>query len=534
MKRLLSLLLAIAFCFALAAPSMAASSDVDDAMRAYAEIVAQAENYDFGYSEFQLDSKTFQYAVINLADAKGMPTLLLQMSVSSGMLGFMDSTRVFQYNPSSKTIMAPTNSLTSGVASSGGFRGGIGLCNGQLSTQSWQAMSGEGWIDLYSLINGELESTTIWSGKYDQVPDYLHMETISWKSIDDTADFEAFQVSTALPAAVAVSINGVTVQWTDAAPFIDVNNRTMVPLRAVAEALGLTVDWDGAKREAVFTNGTKTIFFPIDSSVARTGDGGTVQMDTAAVIVNDRTFAPIRYLAECFDYVVDWDGTTRTVLILARGNGFGGYYEKMMDPCGSLNASADLMITAINNPGQYAVVLQQANGFGKIDDAIGVERNGVLEITATYGSRTLYFNFYCIGDYYYLEGTNSNYFIGSSPEGPYLKDRGYLSENDAFLAAIGTKKEGIKMCEMGLLRTPIALYDYDQDGREELLILSYSIDNYSEYLNIFWLDNGEMHWKTDEKVNIGNIEQGQLTTIAEIFTQYGMTYEDAIDHFSIK
>ena len=116
-------------------------------------------------------------------------------------------------------------------------------------------------------------------------------------------------------AAVDVTVNGAAVRWTDAEPFIDENNRTMVPLRAVAEALGLSVGWDGAKREAIFSDGAKTLYFPIGSSTARTGDGGTVQMDTAAVIRNDRTYAPIRYLAEYFGFAVGWDAATKTVLI---------------------------------------------------------------------------------------------------------------------------------------------------------------------------------------------------------------------------
>ena len=116
-------------------------------------------------------------------------------------------------------------------------------------------------------------------------------------------------------AGVNVQVNGEAVQWTDAAPFIDENSRTMVPLRAVAEALGLTVNWDGAAREASFTNGSKTIIFPIGSSAARAEDGSAIQMDTAAVIVNDRTFAPIRYLAEHFGFTVSWDGATKTVVI---------------------------------------------------------------------------------------------------------------------------------------------------------------------------------------------------------------------------
>ena len=112
-----------------------------------------------------------------------------------------------------------------------------------------------------------------------------------------------------------VTVKGEHVTWTDAAPFIDANSRTMVPLRAVGETLGLTVEWDSAAREASFTDGTKTIYFPIDSKTARTSDGSTVEMDTAAVIVDSRTYAPIRYLAQFFGFTVDWDGAARTVII---------------------------------------------------------------------------------------------------------------------------------------------------------------------------------------------------------------------------
>lgn len=134
-------------------------------------------------------------------------------------------------------------------------------------------------------------------------------------------------VGTAVPAAaadVSVTVSGNPVQWTDATPFIDSNSRTLVPLRAVGEALGLNVDWNDSAREAVFSNGEKTIYFPIDKNTARTGDGGTVAMDTSAIIRNDRTYAPVRYLAEYFGYTVDWDGASSTVVI-GRGSGAEPY-----------------------------------------------------------------------------------------------------------------------------------------------------------------------------------------------------------------
>ena len=112
---------------------------------------------------------------------------------------------------------------------------------------------------------------------------------------------------------INVTVNSKTVQWTDARPFIDKNSRTMVPLRAVGEALGLKVDWNDAAKEAIFTNGSKTIYFPINCSYYMTQNGGRVTMDTAAVIVNSRTYAPIRYLAEYFGFTVSWDDSTKTV-----------------------------------------------------------------------------------------------------------------------------------------------------------------------------------------------------------------------------
>ena len=124
-----------------------------------------------------------------------------------------------------------------------------------------------------------------------------------------------YESSSSSTPPVGVTVDGRPVRWTDAAPFIDANSRTMVPLRAVADALGLVVGWDGEKREASFSDGEKTVWFPIDSSTARTSSGAPIAMDTAAVIVSDRTYAPVRYLAEFFGHRVDWDAAAKTVLI---------------------------------------------------------------------------------------------------------------------------------------------------------------------------------------------------------------------------
>ena len=139
-----------------------------------------------------------------------------------------------------------------------------------------------------------------------------------WKqiSIDNNRDGNALLLAANVQygtTGISVTVKGSAVAWSDASPFIDGNNRTMVPLRAVADAMSLEVNWDNDAREASFTDGSKTITFPIDSTAARTSDGNTVRMDTAAVISNNRTYAPIRYLAEFFGYTVGWDAATQTV-----------------------------------------------------------------------------------------------------------------------------------------------------------------------------------------------------------------------------
>ncbi|MBQ9412498.1 MAG: copper amine oxidase N-terminal domain-containing protein [Oscillospiraceae bacterium] len=149
-------------------------------------------------------------------------------------------------------------------------------------------------------------------------------DTWSYNSKSDNTGFAEVRGVTAAsgsqpagdPSAISVVVHGKTVQWTDAAPFIDENSRTMVPLRAVAEAMDLTVSWDGNTREATFSDGyIPSLSFRIGSSTARTSQGSTISMDTAPVILNDRTYAPIRYLAQYYGYQVTWDGNTKTVYL---------------------------------------------------------------------------------------------------------------------------------------------------------------------------------------------------------------------------
>jgi len=93
-----------------------------------------------------------------------------------------------------------------------------------------------------------------------------------------------------------------------------IDGRTVVPVRAVTEALGASVDWNGATRSVTITRGNSTIIMTIDSDIA-TVDAVTTTLDVAPILINDTTMLPIRFIAESFDLDVEWDESSRTVII---------------------------------------------------------------------------------------------------------------------------------------------------------------------------------------------------------------------------
>ncbi len=113
---------------------------------------------------------------------------------------------------------------------------------------------------------------------------------------------------------VKVTVNGKLVQFPDQKPYIDANSRTLVPMRAPMEAMGVKVDWDADKRQAILDNNNTKVVFTIDQKVYQV-NGKNKTMDTQAIIMSGRTCIPIRYAAEAFGATVSWDAPNRTAVI---------------------------------------------------------------------------------------------------------------------------------------------------------------------------------------------------------------------------
>jgi len=112
---------------------------------------------------------------------------------------------------------------------------------------------------------------------------------------------------------VAVTIDGIA-QTFEVAPRI-INNRTMLPLRAIAEALGMEVDHERATNTAILTLDDLTVTHVIGTNVI-TVNGVSATFDVASMIIENRTLVPVRMLAEAIGADVEWEPATRTAVIV--------------------------------------------------------------------------------------------------------------------------------------------------------------------------------------------------------------------------
>ena len=103
----------------------------------------------------------------------------------------------------------------------------------------------------------------------------------------------------------------------DAAPYVDSNWRTMVPIRALAEAFDATVTYDNDDRTVTIEYNEQTIVMTVDESTY-TINGEEAEMDTEAVIKGDRTYVPVRFAAEAMGFTVtalyDQNSSTASVV----------------------------------------------------------------------------------------------------------------------------------------------------------------------------------------------------------------------------
>ncbi|WP_458411764.1 copper amine oxidase N-terminal domain-containing protein [Schinkia sp. CFF1] len=102
-----------------------------------------------------------------------------------------------------------------------------------------------------------------------------------------------------------VNVNGIK-QYYDQ-PAILKDGRTLVPLRPIFESLGATIEFNSKTDMITATKGNRTVILRIGSKQA-TVSGNAVYLDVPSQLINNRTMVPLRFVSEAMGAAVTFDG----------------------------------------------------------------------------------------------------------------------------------------------------------------------------------------------------------------------------------
>lgn len=169
---------------------------------------------------------------------------------------------------------------------------------------------------------------------------------------------------------------GENIDFAEGAEPIIVDNRLMLPLRAVAEALDATVYWFGDEKRIQIVLYDSLLSLQIDNNIMACYDivdgnpvpTETIEMDVPASIQNDRTYVPIRAISEAFKADVTWDNTNRRAVVVPVKKEINqiNVADIMKQPTETLFATVGVIGLDNENGGYYIRSLQR-NDMGDYD-----------------------------------------------------------------------------------------------------------------------------------------------------------------------
>ncbi len=122
----------------------------------------------------------------------------------------------------------------------------------------------------------------------------------------------------AFASTISVKLNGADVEFSNQQPVI-VDGRTLIPLRGVFEKLGYEITWDGATKSAEFVNESKKVKITVNSNTFVVDDDMVYELDVPAQIINGSMMLPLRAVGEAAGLEVGWDGESKTVSLSSAG-----------------------------------------------------------------------------------------------------------------------------------------------------------------------------------------------------------------------
>ena len=111
---------------------------------------------------------------------------------------------------------------------------------------------------------------------------------------------------------ISVILNGNKLSFTQT-PVIE-NGTTLVPMRAIFEAMGASVEWDGTTQTVISVKDDTTISLTLNKETAIV-NGESISLAVPAKLINGNTMVPLRFVSESLGAEVNWDGGSKTITI---------------------------------------------------------------------------------------------------------------------------------------------------------------------------------------------------------------------------
>ena len=160
------------------------SAPIDEALEQYRNIVSQADGYEYyEYDKYEADQPWFElagyrYALVQLQPNDPVPTLLLEKEIMDTELSVPHSyARIFQYDPDTKTVRQPAETIVDG-----GIRGGLSMAGDGYGIVSleWSGGTGKGSVERITLEGDSLNRETFWRGQIFEMPESITFIEIEW------------------------------------------------------------------------------------------------------------------------------------------------------------------------------------------------------------------------------------------------------------------------------------------------------------------------------------------------------------------
>jgi len=158
------------------------------------------------------------------------------------------------------------------------------------------------------------------------------------------------------------------------------NNRTFVPIRYIAESFGAKVNWNEQAQRVTIDSGNTHIVLHIGNRIAQK-NGTDIELDVAPFLKNDRTYVPLRFISEALGHYVDWDATEQAVYIDT-----DAVYRKITVPVGSKNITANVVKVFLDNPHVDLTMAYSKNQIGLTESlaSMAQRNNAIAAINGTF------------------------------------------------------------------------------------------------------------------------------------------------------